>query len=456
MKILTIAVIFVIGTEARALDFLAFGDIRGNLEPCGCDPATDLGGVARIKSAIDREKLSHDDLLVFSLGNNFPEIPEEQAKAHFLDKALNAIAPTASLFNELEIVQNAQEKNSALTDLRYVLFNQRIPMKSVRRTLQFNRIWLTGFVSPREKSNASLLPLNSVLTELKAAALGAKKTKVLLYSGTEVDLKVLSEAKLFDLIISSNSSPIGQNPGQEERQDEGKLVRLAEIKNSNGEIGQVLMVPLGGQGMLRGGALQIAAAKSLSDIMKEPICTKPLGCKPTLKAEKVTWLTKDYSDDSLVQTIVDKYFEQESAAFRKSAKRKLAAMGQSPYVGSAACSGCHQREYKVWQESRHSQAFMTLKENGKNEVSECVSCHVAGFDQGGFISITHTEHLANVQCENCHGPRRTHISSEKKTKIANVKEDVCTTCHHPPHSSAFTFEEYWPKIAHGSDSPTKP
>ncbi|MFN3075726.1 MAG: hypothetical protein ABT940_02370, partial [Alphaproteobacteria bacterium] len=37
--------------KAAALDddgWLAFGDLRGYIEPCGCDPSTDLGGLRRL------------------------------------------------------------------------------------------------------------------------------------------------------------------------------------------------------------------------------------------------------------------------------------------------------------------------------------------------------------------------------------------------------------------------
>ena len=56
---------------------IAFGDLRGYFEPCGCDPRTDLGGIVRLGGFIDLQrknlitKHSQDliNLDVISLGN---------------------------------------------------------------------------------------------------------------------------------------------------------------------------------------------------------------------------------------------------------------------------------------------------------------------------------------------------------------------------------------------------
>ena len=37
-----------------AFDWVAYGDIRGHIEPCGCDPQTDLGGVLRLSNLLQK------------------------------------------------------------------------------------------------------------------------------------------------------------------------------------------------------------------------------------------------------------------------------------------------------------------------------------------------------------------------------------------------------------------
>ena len=51
--------------------YIAFGDLRGHFEPCGCNPKTDMGGIERIGGYIDLERSRYKNLEVYSLGNNF-------------------------------------------------------------------------------------------------------------------------------------------------------------------------------------------------------------------------------------------------------------------------------------------------------------------------------------------------------------------------------------------------
>jgi peroxiredoxin len=55
----------------------------------------------------------------------------------------------------------------------------------------------------------------------------------------------------------------------------------------------------------------------------------------------------------------------------------------SGYSGNAFCGVCHQAEYATWQLTPHSLAFDTLVRHGAERDSECVSCHVVGWQQPG-------------------------------------------------------------------------
>jgi hypothetical protein len=75
-----------------------------------------------------------------------------------------------------------------------------------------------------------------------------------------------------------------------------------------------------------------------------------------------------------------------------------------------------------------------------------------GFEKpGGFIDMNVTGHLLGVQCESCHGAGRAHVESTGTKALPNKdwpREKICAQCHTQPHSPAFNFERYWPKIAH--------
>jgi hypothetical protein len=117
--------------------------------------------------------------------------------------------------------------------------------------------------------------------------------------------------------------------------------------------------------------------------------------------------------------------------------------GQAGYVGVDACTDCHDDARKVWNKTSHSQAYASLQKGFKEYNLDCVSCHVAGYDKPGGSTVTHTDKLRDVQCENCHGPGSLHVANPMKigSIVAKPKADVCVSCHHPPHVEAFDATE---------------
>jgi len=139
------------------------------------------------------------------------------------------------------------------------------------------------------------------------------------------------------------------------------------------------------------------------------------------------------------------------------------------YSGDQACRICHPRQHADWTLTRHACAWESLVRLGRENDPKCVRCHVVGHAQGGFHSLPRTPHLANVQCEACHGlngcsaftkdlppsvvdpePRRV---PEQKSAIGNrqsaIGPDACLFCHDPAHSPRFDFETYRKRILHG-------
>ena len=92
------------------------------------------------------------------------------------------------------------------------------------------------------------------------------------------------------------------------------------------------------------------------------------------------------------------------------------------FVGTDACTNCHEESYRVWKKSPHSHAFATLKNVNppRNFDPECISCHVVGWHptkffpyQSGYLSEKETPKLINVGCEDCHGPGQLHVLGRK-------------------------------------------
>jgi mono/diheme cytochrome c family protein len=125
---------------------------------------------------------------------------------------------------------------------------------------------------------------------------------------------------------------------------------------------------------------------------------------------------------------------------------------KTEFIGAEACAGCHASSYEIWKKSRHATAITTLVQKNRHEDLNCIECHVLGFNsKGGYVSEGVTPKFANVQCENCHGPRRLHVQEPTKKPIQSSVMDPnksCQECHTPPHSPGFEQKKYWKAIEH--------
>lgn len=164
------------------------------------------------------------------------------------------------------------------------------------------------------------------------------------------------------------------------------------------------------------------------------------------------------------------------------------------FVGAQKCGECHTKAYKKWKSSKHAHAYETLKTGRKGQYSqpisrihdpECLSCHVTGWSpQGvfpyhsGFLpenvaqargELDAFHNLQGQQCENCHGPGKSHselewanrnspgktdeeklLAGRREMKLtkAEAKENLCIKCHDFENSPKFEFDKYWAEIVH--------
>jgi hypothetical protein len=125
--------------------------------------------------------------------------------------------------------------------------------------------------------------------------------------------------------------------------------------------------------------------------------------------------------------------------------------GDFYYTGAAACASCHGDVYKEWLGTAHATAL--------NDVIAmpaslgCVKCHSVGYGlPSGFVNTNTTPRLANVQCENCHGPAGQHAFGDDFFKLppATVAAEVCGGCHTDSHHP--TYPE-WTNSAHAAVTP---
>ncbi|MGA2624340.1 MAG: FlgD immunoglobulin-like domain containing protein [Bacteroidota bacterium] len=156
-------------------------------------------------------------------------------------------------------------------------------------------------------------------------------------------------------------------------------------------------------------------------------------------------------------------------------------IGNSPTAPE--CGACHNGNVvadKVtpWQGTAHATMFSNSID-GKNGayMSFCISCHTTGYNatptavNNGFddrataygwhfpdtikagnwdymkANYPEVAKLANIQCEDCHGPGSLHLGAMNKNQIAvSWSSEMCGHCHDaPPHH---TKNEQWNMTAH--------
>ena len=141
------------------------------------------------------------------------------------------------------------------------------------------------------------------------------------------------------------------------------------------------------------------------------------------------------------------------------------------YLGAQTCALCHsggviaENKYTTWLQTPHA-SFFTRAIDGlvsDHYSKNCISCHTVGYDantnavNGGFDDIATSlnwifptvltngnwaamppqlQALANIQCENCHGPGSEHAASLGNTNVVNWPRITktfaagdCAQCH---------------------------
>jgi hypothetical protein len=171
---------------------------------------------------------------------------------------------------------------------------------------------------------------------------------------------------------------------------------------------------------------------------------------------KVFKLTKSIPDATSTTAWYTDYSNEVKANYHLLAeKRKVLESGNNVFAGAKQCAACHATAHDVWRKTKHAKAFSALEAVNKHFDPDCIVCHVVGFNKpGGFIDLSVSGFLTDVQCESCHGAARTHVESGGRRKTPNsdwFPVQMCLQCHVGDHSPDFNFESYWKAIAHGKE-----
>ena len=421
------------------------GDLRGEIQPCGCAEEGDMGGLPRRLTFFKQQQSLHSSLFYLDLGNNFPE-PSGQGdlKIHLIQSALKILRPQAVLVGPNEWQNGLHALDP---EIPYLISNQSLNLPFLTSKTIFQTggqtINISGYLSPElvyfnQNEQPQILSVNpELITRWEAEFAETKDAfRILLFRGNTQELKKFEDSGLFELIVAGSTN-------------DDELKQVMQMKTSSSVFP---MIPTKGQGLFSG---KLSASGRFVPENNEIV---PAGLS-------LTWLRGSFEDAPELAETFRNYDDAVKELFFSNLDRMDKQRDESPFVGNEVCAGCHAEIVLIWQNSRHAHAFATLENKGKHFDPECLACHVVGlkpweapenasvedrkFAGGtGFLSLQTTPHLKNVQCENCHGPARTHLENNNIKPANNDPKMICANCHQGSHSPVFDFETYWPKIKH--------
>ena len=390
--LMTLTMLFpsVINGQTRTLNIIYTGGVAGELEPCGCSPKTDFGGVARRAGYLTEHRKTLSPYILIDAGNFSDKgTPQGRLKAEAMLKALSIMKYDAVAFLKME-------KEFPYSFFSLLLKKYKIPVISDMPLVESSLRQYKQSISIKRDAfhvNVSVNPMNYQKGRLN----------VLL---TDHSISEIKPLKGWDIIILSS----------------GEI--LEEPIKANGTI-IVSGYPKGERlGIL---TLQIDSGGEVLEF-------------------KHRWqaLGKDIKEDINIRKVLKKY----DAKIAKLLKDDYKPPADTPYLGVSKCGECHQPFVESWKKTRHAGAFSSLERVGKSADPECIMCHTVGFgEKGGFYSAKTTPMLINVQCEACHGPGKDHLLDFSKP-MQPVTEHVCLKCHTKSASPDFNYPVYLEKIKH--------
>ncbi|MES2641573.1 MAG: multiheme c-type cytochrome [Myxococcota bacterium] len=462
--------------EARPLRELivAFtGEVRGEIEPCGC-PTVPYGGFARRAALLDQLRAEGLPVVVLDAGEMLvrgqvatdPGDRPERARA-VLDLArtvgLDAWAPSPVdlLAGGLGVLAGTDALATTWRD------PSGAPLFPTATVIERDglRIGVVGVNAPA-KGLVAADPVEAVraaMADIVSAGTGPIDTWVALSNASAADTRRVAEevaglgAVLStrngeqDAPLATSGAPILESP------DRGRYVSVLRIALASdgaawtvvdggtaGELAQerARVTRLVGAGHDDAPTMDAGRAKIAS--IRARLEAEGAGHDLVLVEDRP--LGSDLDGPSVLDPRIETFKARSTAAAQV---RAASAPKVAGYATAAACTSCHRERFNTWAFDPHARAYEALLPRKEELNPECVACHTTGWGQpGGNATLTAVAMRTwkGVQCEDCHGPSAGH-PQRAEVVPRKVTEATCLACHDAANSPQFDFETYRKRIS---------
>lgn len=222
----------------------------------------------------------------------------------------------------------------------------------------------------------------------------------------------------------------------------------AKLADARAELARFEKDPGADKAFLRDKRAEAAALeKDLAALRGAPLRVPDRGSWFTLEQVRIRRKLACDADTQSAKKELDRTVGQANLAeAKKKGPPARPPKGIAGYVGMEECGFCHKDAVEFWKKTVHAKAWETLVAAEKDADYDCVKCHLTGWEQPGGSNLAFNESLRDVQCEVCHGPGSLHVAADGKEKKSSLvratPEDVCIRCHNKEHSDTFDYKPY--------------
>ncbi len=331
--------------QTRTLNIVYTGGVAGELEPCGCSPKTDFGGVARRAGCLAEHRKTLSPYILIDAGNFLDkDTPQGRLKAEAMLKAFTIMKYDAVAFLKME-------EKFPYSFFSGLLKKYKIPVISdMPRYKQSISIKRDAF-----HVNVSVNPMNYQKGKLNILLTDKPISEIKFLKGW--DIIILSAGEILEEPLKANGTIIVSGYPKGER-----LGILTLRIDSGGEI---------------------------------------LGFKHRWQA-----LGKDIKEDINVRKVLKKY-DAKIAKLLKDDYKPPADTPYLGFSKCGECHQTFVEDWKKTRHAGAFSSLERDGRSGDPECIKCHT--VGFGEKGGFYSAKTTPMLTDVQCEACHGPGREHL-----------------------------------------------
>lgn len=461
------------------------GEVRGEIEPCGC-PTLPFGGFARRANLLDQLRkdaggplfqLDAGELLIKGQTTRATDPERVRLLLDLQDEVgVDVWAPGPTDLGALG-VEGLRERAKRKEGPRLVGASWLdasgapvLPMSAVieRDGLRLGVIGLAGAptsakgraeVSTRDPRDAALAALATLPADLDLiVALGSVPDAVADQIAQEVP-GISAVLTTRGASFEDPRTPPGGGATIVEAPDRGRYIELLHLDLGTGPAWPLLLQPDAHDWRDLAGLLRTSsddpAIVSKREALQRRLADLEQG-RNLAFAEAIP-LGAQYDGDNAVEERLKRWKHDAQAEAEEVAARPPTP-SEHGYAGSGACVNCHTTEFARWAFTGHAKAWDALVLRKETSNPECVSCHTTGYAQpGGLGQLTPAalRMYKGVQCESCHGPLLGHPDDDK-VEAKPVAESTCRVCHDEANSPQFDYKPYLQRATCQGGAPDQP